>query len=355
MTEGDLRNIVLTAFSLLRQAGFSLAVRELLVGLRALDAQQSIGDERSVRDRLRLLWCNSRQEARHFDAVWHSVILGSLVSTAEEHQTGTPGGEVPVPIDVPTKVDHVPEQPGPELSEWAALPIQVPGGLPFAPRIAGTGVESYHPLSRESMIYAWRRLRRPARDGPPDVLDLEETVEQVARQGFFLAPVYRRRDRNYAHLFLFADQGGSMVPFHRFTRDLIDTAANNSTIRHVEAVYFHNVPDSGIYADRHLTSHLDSSEAINRLGSEVSLLIISDAGAARGFRDMERIRATAKFLSEAREQTHLIAWLNPLPEERWTNTSADVIRYLVPMFQMDDDGLSSAVDIIGGQVSGHDR
>ena len=84
---------------------------------------------------------------------------------------------------------------------------------------------------------------------PADVLDLNATVEKAAREGFFLAPVYRRRVRNQAHLLLLVDQDGSMVPFHRFTRELVETASEESALGQVDVFYFHNFFVETVYAD----------------------------------------------------------------------------------------------------------
>jgi hypothetical protein len=199
------------------------------------------------------------------------------------------------------------------------------------------------------MAYTWRYLRRPVKDGPRDVLDIEATVERSARQGFFLHPVYDRRETNYAHLVLLIDQGGSMVPFHRFTRDLVDTAGGESTIQRVDVAYFHNVPPPSVFRDPHLAEPLSLEKALAECTPDSSVLVVSDAGAARGYRSMDRIRATTEFLVKLRRRTTLIAWLNPMPQPRWASTSAQFIARLVAMFQMDPDGFGNAVDVLRGQ------
>jgi uncharacterized protein with von Willebrand factor type A (vWA) domain len=93
-----------------------------------------------------------------------------------------------------------------------------------------SALQAYYPISRRSMVYNWRYLRRPVPDGPQDVLDIAATVQQVARQGFYLSPVYKRRDRNDARLLLLVDQNGSMTPFHHFTCDLVETAKDESSL-----------------------------------------------------------------------------------------------------------------------------
>ncbi|MCB1816260.1 MAG: VWA containing CoxE family protein, partial [Candidatus Competibacteraceae bacterium] len=82
-----------------------------------------------------------------------------------------------------------------------------------------------------------------------------------------------------------------------------------------------------------------------------SLLFVSDAGAARGHRRLARIRATAECLARLKRVSSFIAWLNPMPAPRWDGTSAQFIAGLVPMFQMDPDGFSNAVDCLRGQLA----
>jgi uncharacterized protein with von Willebrand factor type A (vWA) domain len=201
------------------------------------------------------------------------------------------------------------------------------------------------------MAYAWRSLRRPVPYGPADVLDVQATVEQVARQGFYLSPVYRRGLRNAAHLVLLIDQGGSMVPFHRFTRDLAETArAERGFLREPEVFYFHNVAPAGVCRDAHLTSPVPWAEASAYLSSLTGVLVVSDAGAARGYRRLPRVRATTELLSRLRRRTPLVAWLNPMPQQRWPGTSAQMIGGLVPMFPMDPAGLSHALEVLRGHT-----
>ena len=58
--------------------------------------------------------------------------------------------------------------------------------------------------------------------------------------------------------------------------------------------------------------------------------------------------ATLECLDTLRAVTPYVAWLNPMPEARWRNTSAEVIARQVAMFSMSPDGLSNAVDVLRG-------
>lgn len=235
------------------------------------------------------------------------------------------------------------KSPSPEIPRTPWITSQPP------PSEAGVELRTYWPVSRRYMLYTWRYLRRPVKDGPWDVLNVEATIEHSARQGFFLRPVYERRESNHAHLILMLDQGGSMIPFHRFTRDIVETASEESAIRQVEVVYFHNVPPPTVFSDPYLTEPLLLEQILERCGPDSSVLLVSDACASRGYRSTTRIRTTTDFIVKLKQRTTLIAWLNPMPQHRWKGTSAQFIARLVPMFQMDRDGFSNAVDVLRGQ------
>ncbi|MGK7942200.1 MAG: hypothetical protein AB4062_18995 [Crocosphaera sp.] len=203
------------------------------------------------------------------------------------------------------------------------------------------------------MVYNWRYLRCLIADGPEDVLDVEATIKQTADQGFFLAPVFQRQKRNYAHLLLLIDQNGSMTPFHHFTRDLVETAKYESSLNpeRVDVAYFHNIPSDYVYQDIYLTKPIPLLEVMAKCDSNSSILIVSDVGAARGYLRLPRIREMTRVLRQFQRYTKAIALLNPMPPQRWIGSSAQVLQYLIPMFPLDDQGLSQAIDVVRGAVS----
>ena len=349
MTKFEAREILIKVFISLRRIGLSLGIGDLLAAVRAVEGGKVKLREEELRRVARLLWCQSPDTARDFDDTWAAAVslmnpVAPPVPTATPPPTPPP--VVPEPPPLPSSLDTetgpVPAQP-----ELAALPVQVP----FTPAALDESMrlDAYWPVSKRSMAYTWRYLRRLVPDGPEDLLDIEATVNRAASQGFYLAPIFRRRPVNHAHLILLLDQGGSMVPFHRFTRDMIQTTFDESTINRVEIYYFHNVMADQLYWDSYLTDQIGWESAFERCEGETSVLIVSDAGAARGHRRLPRISATAESLFRLRQKTSLVAWLNPMPEVRWANTSASTIGQLVKMYQMDPDGFSSAIDIVRGQ------
>lgn len=349
MTKFEAREILLKVFISLRRIGLSLGIGDLLAAVRTVEGGKVKLREEELRKVARLLWCQSPDTARDFDDTWAAAV-SSMNPLAPPVPTATPppapppvvSEPPPLPSSLETETGPVPSQP-----ELAALPVQVP----FTPVALDESMrlDAYWPVTKRSMAYTWRYLRRLVPDGPEDLLDIEATVKSAASQGFYLAPIFRRRPVNHAHLILLLDQGGSMVPFHRFTRDMVQTTYAESTISRVEVYYFHNVMTDQLYLDSYLTEQIGWESAFERCEGETSVLIVSDAGAARGHRRPPRLRATAESLFRLRQKTSLVAWLNPMPEIRWANTSASAIGQLVKMYQMDPDGFSSAIDIVRGQ------
>jgi uncharacterized protein len=166
----------------------------------------------------------------------------------------------------------------------------------------------------------------------------------VARQGFYVAPVMRRQQVNQARLVLLIDQQGSMVPFHRWSRDLVETAIGDTTLASVSVFYFYNVPQEFLYEDEHLTKPIALTKVLEGIDDETSVVMVSDAGAARGRRDRSRIRETTRFVGKVRSRTDRVGWLNPMPIDRWERSGAEILAYLVPMRSMDRDGFMGLID-----------
>jgi uncharacterized protein with von Willebrand factor type A (vWA) domain len=351
MSGGDARSRLITVFTSLRHRGLTLGISELLDALRAVDGGWGAGSDDALKRVARLLWCRTPLEVGELEDAWEDTSVAF-----PEPESADPADDASVP--------HAPNQGKVPLETGNASPptlvtvdqratgTWVP--LPFVSPVTeegsseGSELIADRPISRRSMAYAWRHLRRPAPEGPADVLDIEATVGRVASQGLYLAPVWRRRLINQAQLVILLDQNGSMVPFHRFTRDLVETARFESTIARVECYYFHNVPPDNLYLNPHMTEPVPWDHLASGMTSETAVLIVSDAGAARGHRRLERILATTRFLVSLGGLTERVACLNPMPEGRWASTSAAAIARVVPMFPMDSNGLERAVDMIRG-------
>lgn len=331
-----------------------LGIPELLDAHRAVAAGFG-GDDAALERLLGLLWCSSpahkAELARQLDQL--------LVQARHAEPEDAPSAASPKTGQRP---DASPPPPQREPPRPVARPSAKPGSatlmpLPVrAPRHADIPVDdglliAANPISRRAMAYSWHRLRRPLADGPRVLLNLPATVERAARQGFFDRPVLERRRRDHAHLILLIDQGGSMVPFHALTREIQETVAGAGLGR-VALGWFQNVPMDQVYLNPHRTRPIALEQLLAGCDQDSCLLIVSDAGAARGRREQERFRATTRRLVQLRQRTALLAWLNPVPAARWPGTTAALIAAVVRMFPMDEDGFSNAIDCLRGQALG---
>lgn len=346
MSELDVFNFLTRIFTQLRWEGFNLGVSEYLAALNAIEGGWGNTIE-DCKELVRLLWCCSLPEQNRLEMIWESIVA-TQAAKQKIDTSPTTNPEVSIQVEDKKNQTHLEIKQEEILQEstleFAPQPVQAP----FIPTELEGDVEfqNYWPVSRRYMVYSWRYLRLNVSDGPEDVLDVTATVEQVAKQGFFLKPVYQKRQSNHAHLFLLIDQEGSMVPFHRFTRDLVETARDEGGIARVDVAYFHNIPAESVYQDSHLTESVVLKNLLAECDSETRVLIVSDAGAARGYRRMERVQAITDVLFDIKQYTNLIVWLNPMPKERWSNTSAQILSYIVPMYQMNEEGLSQAINAV---------
>lgn len=356
MNVDERRKMVSMLFTRCRRAGLVLGVGELLAAFEAVMGGWGVESNETLKQVLQLLWCKSIEEGREFELIWEAV-LPLFAGHDHEREPEPPTDEPPTPPRRDKPPQMQPPRPMGEKAPaavesrgkpgWGTLPVRA-AYKPVAMDSAGSFI-AYGPVTRRAMAYAWRYLRRPVADGPQDILDIKATVSLAARLGYYLEPVYRRRERNHAHLLLLLDQNGSMTPFHRFTRDLVETARYDSRIEKIDVVYFHNVFADHVYLDEHLTSPTPLNEVLVQCDDTSSLLVVSDAGAARGHRNLKRIRYSAEFLAKLKWTSSMIAWLNPMPQERWDGSSAEMIARFVPMYQMDTEGLVNAVDVLRGQ------
>lgn len=341
---------LISLFQRARQNAGELGVRELLDAARLAEDRAMTPDAETLRCHLRLLWCRSDAEKAQFDALWAEMPI-EQPERAPVESPAAPFEARPVEPASPSAPRAASEIP-PSASNWSALPVHAPQcAHENAP---GDELRSSRPVSRRQMLHGWRRVRRMHSDGALTVFDLSATIERVARQGVFTNFAYRRQQRNHARLLLMIDQNGSMTPMHRFSRDLAATAARHAASAHtvVDIVYFHNIPNQYLYRDPHLTQPIsrdDLNDLCARCDRDTGILIVSDAGAARGFRHLPRLQETINALVFLRQYTTLIAWLNPMPQARWANSTAQMLAALAPMYPLNRDGFSRALDVARGQ------
>lgn len=350
-------------FERLRKQGVPLGVSDYLEAIETIQAGIGLEDAASFKGLCRLLWAKSREDQELFDLAFAELVEPQLqiISIPEPTRPSQPPSTpstVPPP-STPNQPEPQP-QPEPELEE-ELKPQQVTVTLPS--RSVGQSFELKSELTEKPYYYqltprlsisprdmagVWRQLRRPQRVGVPEELDVEATINSICRSGLLLRPLLQPRRRNQARLVVLVDQQGSMAPFAPLIEAAIKSILRGGLLGKTSLYYFHDCPEGFLYQRSSLTNTLALEAVLDEQAKGNSVLIISDAGAARGYYDRRRVAENKSFLQTLSAYTYLYAWLNPMPQTRWKATTAEDIACMVPMFPLDREGLNDAVNILRG-------
>lgn len=206
------------------------------------------------------------------------------------------------------------------------------------------------PVTYRQIKQSLRYLRNFVREGVPTDLDLDQTIEQIGKNGFLLNPVLQPRPVNKTEFLLLIDQDGSMVPFHHVSQALVNAASRGGRFKQIKVYYFHNCPGDYLYNDPYrLKPNFIEDCLVEFANRRIVCLIFSDAGAARGQFTSKRRRETKFFLKELKQSVNRIAWINPVPRERWENTTAEDIAELIPMYEFSRKEIYLAIETLRGR------
>lgn len=207
-------------------------------------------------------------------------------------------------------------------------------------------------LGVRNIKVALRRLRRFAREGALDELDLDQTVRNTAGKGY-LDLALRPERRNAVKVLMFFDVGGSMDWHIRTAEELFSAA--RTEFKHLEYFYFHNCLYEAVWRDnaRRWSETTPTMQVLNTYPSDYKVIFVGDASMSPyeithigGAVEHMNEEAGATWLDRvSRIYTHAV-WLNPVPETHWDYTpSIGLIRRLMGgrMYPMTLSGLDAAM------------
>jgi len=183
-------------------------------------------------------------------------------------------------------------------------------------------------LGTRNIKVALKRLRRWARDGAHEELDLDGTIRATAEHGY-LDVKTRPERRNAVKVLLFLDVGGSMDPHVKIVQELFSAA--RSEFKHMEYFYFHNCLYEGVWRDnrRRWDAQTPTSEVLRTYGSDYKCIFVGDASMSPyeiaypgGANEHWNAEAGQTWLQRAREQWPNHLWINPVPEKYWGYTQS---------------------------------
>ena len=181
-------------------------------------------------------------------------------------------------------------------------------------------------LGTRNIKVALKRLRKWARDGADQKLDIDGTIRATAEHGY-LDVQTRPEKRNAVKVLLFLDVGGSMDPYIKLVEELFSAASTE--FKHLEYFYFHNCLYEGVWRDnrRRWDQQTPTHDILRTYGPDYKCIFVGDASMspyeiayAGGANEHWNAEAGQVWLERVREQWASHIWLNPIPERHWDYT-----------------------------------
>ena len=182
-------------------------------------------------------------------------------------------------------------------------------------------------LGTRNLKVALRRLRRFAREGAADELDLHDTIESTARNAGLLDIRMVPERHNAVKVLLFLDVGGSMDDHVRVCEELFSAARGE--FKHLEYFYFHNCVYEGVWKDnrRRHSERTPTLDVMHKYAADYKLIFVGDATMSPyeihypgGSVEHWNEEAGATWLRRLLATYPKAIWLNPEPVQRWDYT-----------------------------------
>jgi uncharacterized protein with von Willebrand factor type A (vWA) domain len=208
-------------------------------------------------------------------------------------------------------------------------------------------------LGTRNFKMALRKLRRFARDGARDQLDLDGTISATAKNAGLLDIQMVAERRNAVKVLLLFDVGGSM-DYHVQNSEALFSAARGE-FKHLEYFYFHNFIYEKLWKDnrRRHDETLSTVEFLRTYGPDYRVIFIGDATmspfevtTAGGSVEHWNEESGSQWMSRVLDKFPHAVWLNPEPLAYWQRVpSIKLIHQLMSerMFPLTVEGIGNAI------------
>ncbi len=208
-------------------------------------------------------------------------------------------------------------------------------------------------IGTRTMKVALRRLRRFAREGAAELLDLPGTIGSTARNAGYLDLKMMPERHNAVKILLLLDIGGSMDEHVTLCEQLF-TAARGE-FKHLVHLYFHNCPYESLYQDARMrqADRLATADVLNKYDHGWKLICVGDAAMSPyeliqpgGSASNWNAESGQVWLSRMLQHYPKAVWINPVPQAHWRYAQTTrIIRDLFEdrMFGLTLEGLDAAM------------
>ena len=208
-------------------------------------------------------------------------------------------------------------------------------------------------LGTRNIKIALRRLRKFAREGAEDELDLDDTISSTARNAGYLDIKMRAERHNTIKVLMLLDVGGTMDDHIKQAEELFSAA--KTEFKHLEFYYFHNCVYDFVWKNnrRRHSERFPTWDVIRKYNADYRLIFVGDATMSPyevlqpgGSVEYNNEEAGAIWLRRLAERFPKFAWLNPEPEGVWEyRQSIAVIKQVLQnrMYPVTLNGLERAM------------
>ncbi|WP_310613193.1 VWA domain-containing protein [Limnohabitans sp.] len=211
-------------------------------------------------------------------------------------------------------------------------------------------------LGTRNIKVALRRLRRFAREGSAEELDLDGTIHKTAANAGFLDILMRPERHNNVKVLLLMDVGGTMDDHIARVEELFSAA--KAEFKHLEFYYFHNCVYDFMWRNnkRRYAEKFETWDIIRKYNKDYKLIFIGDATMSPyeivqpgGSVEYNNEEAGAEWLQRLLHAFPKYAWINPEPQGVWQyRQSISIIQEIVSnrMFPLTLKGLEEAMRML---------
>jgi uncharacterized protein with von Willebrand factor type A (vWA) domain len=211
-------------------------------------------------------------------------------------------------------------------------------------------------LNTRNIKIALRKLRRFAREGVPEELDMDGTIAGTAKNAGYLDLHLVPERRNRVKVLLFLDVGGSMDPHVSVCEELF--SATRTEFRHLEHFYFHNCVYDHVWRDnaRRRFDRVATWDILHKYGPDWKVIFVGDAAMspyelvqAGGSVEYANEEPGALWLKRIADHFRRVIWWNPEPPRAWeyTRSTQIVLQTIGPrMYPLTLDGIATGIDAL---------
>ncbi len=211
-------------------------------------------------------------------------------------------------------------------------------------------------IGTRNIKMALRRLRKFARTGAADELDIDDTISSTAKNAGLLDIKMVPERHNSVKVLIFFDVGGSMDPYVKLCEELFSAA--RSEFKHLKYFYFHNFIYESVWTKSH-RRHAETTstfDIIHKFSKDYKVIFVGDATMAPyeithvgGSIEHYNEEAGSVWIQRITENFDHMVWINPTKKEYWEHSySIEVVRELLEdrMFPLSVKGLEEAMALL---------